>query len=367
MIIAISIAILFIFFIYSFEVFRNFTTAKLISTFGGALVFYLLLYNVTYNSDWDIYSTMFNNSASSNDFLFNFISKLFSARRLEYSSVYKFHIFLMGIGFIYFTSRFSYSSVFAVIITYLLFQLIPLSNQIRYYVAFSFYLISVYNLIVAKNVFGFTIFEVLSLLSHSGILLMYPFIYFYYITKSTHYFQKLISYGLIFAGLIFIFYLVGLVFLNHFSSYFEQDGLSSFKGGVFSNAIWLLWSLVIYFKNKRLSKSYADIINYDIKYQFLYKLSLYSVIFYPVSIIVQIFSHRYIVASLIVWVTFILYSLKFENSLFKRLNIISIFLLLNLVTFIYMYFLPAYILGLSGNDIAVELFMANPVFFFLFI
>jgi len=367
MIIGFFIAIILIVFTYIFEVFRYFTAGKIVSTFLGSFVFYLLLYNVTYNSDWDTYEAIYNGSKENSDFLFNLISEFYLARRYDYSFVYKTHILLMGTGFVYFASRFSYSNVFIVISTYLLFQLIPLSNQIRYYVAFAFFLISIYNLIVAKNKFGFAAFAILSLLSHAGTILMYPFLFFYYKTKSEKYFPKLILFSFILAAFFYIIYSVNLVYSNRLSSYFEQEGFSSVAGGIFTNSIWMLWSLFIFLKHKILTKSASNTIKYDIKYQFLYKLSLYSVIFYPISLIVQIFCHRYILSSLIVWVTYILYSMKYESSLFRRLRAISIFLGLVFVTFFHQYLLPGYLFANSGNDLAAELLMSNTIFYFIFL
>lgn len=196
---------------------------------------------------------------------------------------------------------------------------------------------------------------------------MYPFLYFYYKTKSKQYFQRLILFSLILAAFVYIIYSGNFIFSNRFDVYFEEEGLSSVAGGIFANSIWMLWLLFIFLKHKKLTKSASNTIENDIKYQFLYKLSLYSVIFYPISLIIQIFCHRYIMASLIVWVTYILYSMKYESSLFRRLRAISIFLGLVLVTFFHQYLLPGYLFANSGNDLAAELLMSNTIFYFIFL
>jgi len=125
--------------------------------------------------------------------------------------------------------------------------------------------------------------------------------------------------------------------------------------------------LFIYFKNKKLIKSSSEIIKSDIKYQFLYKLSFYSVLFIPIGLFVQIFVHRYILASLVIWVSFIFYSLKYEESLLKRIRSISIFLSLVIVSFLYIYILPTYLFGTSGMELPLVLFMSNSTLFFLFL
>lgn len=363
MILYISIAVFFIALVYVFEIFKDYSINKIFSLFLGVFVYYLLLYNVTYNSDWDMYESFFLGHAQSNDFLFNFISESFSARGYDYESVYKLHIVLMGFCFFYFANRNSYSNVFAIIATYLLFQLVPVSNQIRYFLAFSFFLTAVYNLIVARNRIVFLLFCILSLVSHSGIFLMYPFLYFYYFVNTASYTKKIILYSLVLAIGVYFVTLVQFIFDFHFGTYLEGDYLSSLLGGFLNNFVWLLWIIFIYLVNKRLLKSNVDLIEADVKYQFFYKLSLYSVLFLPVSLMLQILAHRYIEASLVVWLTFYFYAMQYEETLANRLKSISMLLLLIILTFLYIYILPSFLLGINATDAVFELFLSNKFFF----
>ena len=356
----------FLFFLFYFEFFKKFLFTKILSVLLGGFIFYLLLYNVTYNSDWDMYEAIFEGHIQSNDFLFNYISQSFYNRGYEYSSVYKLHILLMGFAFIYFSSKFSYSNICVIICTYLLLQLVPLSNQIRYYVAFSFFLIAIYNLIISKNKSFFTIFAILSLISHFAILLMFPFVYLFYNTKSNKYIRNILFYSLILSISFYFIFSIGALISFHFGSYFGSDLLSSFSGGILNNFIWLFWFLLIYKINKRLIRINLDIIESDIKYQFLYKLSLYSVIFFPISIFLQIIAHRYIAASLIVWIIYIFYSLNYIHSLVKRTQLIFIFYFLVILTFLYIYILPTYLLGVSGTEAVLKLLISNKLIFILF-
>jgi len=365
MISGIFIALMFVILVYSFEVFKKVRTTKIISTFIGVLIFYGLLFNITDNSDWENYEVYFNGYNETTDFLFSYISDVFSNNGYDYIAVYKFHILIMGIGFIYFASRFSFSNVFAVISCYLLFQFVPLSNQIRYYVAFTFFLISIYSLIVTKNKISFAIFAILSVLSHSAILLMYPFLYFYYKKNQKNYILNFFIFSFVFAGFFFAIYSYFLDSLSHFETYFEKESLSSLAGGVFSSFIWALWSIYLIYKNKRIELNFLDTVKKDVKYQFLYKLSLYSIIFYPMSLFLQIFRERYIMALFIVWVSFIFYSLNYEDSSHKRFSAISQFLVLIVITFLYVYFLPTYLIGISGTELTEQLIKANPDLVFL--
>lgn len=363
MILFIGLAVLYLAFIYCFEIFQDYSFSKITSLLLGGFVFYLLLYNVTYNSDWNMYDSIFMGHTQSNDFLFNLISSTFSDKGYDYSSVYKLHIFMIGFGIIYFVSRDSYSNVFGIITTYLLFQIVPVSNQIRYYVAFSFFLLAVYNLIVSRNRGLFIVFAFLSVLSHSTIFLMYPFLYFYYYTYNENYIRKLIVNSFVLAGFFYFISFLGFIFSFHFGSYFEESFLSSISGGLLNNFIWLFWFFFIYKINKRLMETHSSELESDVRYQFFYKLSLYSILFFPVSIMLQVLAHRYIAASLIVWLTFYYYSLNYEKSLKDRLLSISFFVVLIFATFFYIYVLPSILLGISTTEAVFELFLSNKFFF----
>jgi len=338
---------------------KNDHIIKIISSIISAYFFYLLLYNVTYNTDWDIYEQMFNGVRDSTDFLFNFLSNWYFLNGYNYSSLYQLHIILMGIGFIYFVSRFSNSAIFVIILIYLIFEMIPLSNQIRYFVAFAFFLIAIYNFIITKNYVIFLIFAFLSVLSHLGILLFYPFLYFFKKYESGKYEKKILLYSLIIATTLYLLNYIGFVFSNNLDSYLDKDNISSLTGGIYNLLIWALWMFFIYLKQKRFLMLNSNIIEIDIKYQFLYKLSLYPILFIPIGLYVQIFAHRYIFASIIIWLTYFIYSLKFEESLFHKIKSIYIFLIVVFVTFVYIYILPFYLFGTSVITLHQELFNSN--------
>ncbi|MEI8084596.1 MAG: EpsG family protein [Paludibacter sp.] len=337
---------------------RNNSLVNLISTLLGALVIYLFLFNVTYNSDWDNYESVFYGTSDVNDFLFKYLSNVFYLNGLDYSNLYQLHIVLMGLGFIYFASRFNYSGVFGIISIYLMFQIIPLSNQIRYYVAFAFFLIAVYNFIIKKNYFVFAIFAVFSYLSHSGILSMYPFIYFFYVINSEKFPKKMIIFSL-FAGL-FLYYLshINFIFSNNLDNYLKND-VSSLLGGIYNIIIWVLWLLFIYFNHKRLKKSNSVALESDVKYQFLYKLSYYSVIFIPIGLIIQAFAQRYVLASIIIWLCYVFYSIKYEVEFIQQKRFITRFLFLFIASLLYIFILPSFVFGTSSTVMIEELFMSN--------
>ena len=367
MILEIILILLFVCLLYSFEIFKNYSITKIISTFLGIFIFYFLLFNVTYNHDWNQYTSIYNDYLRSKDLLFGLLSSLFSSLGYEYVYLYRFHIFCIGFGLIYFISRFSFFYVFSAISIYLLFQIVPLCNQIRYFLAFSFFLISVYNLICKQNKLGFILGLILAIASHIGIFLMYPFLYFYYKIDTNKYLKKIILCSIIITIIVLFVYNFAMALFPRFSFYLGKKEISSFVGGLFNNFIWLFWYAFIFIRHRKLVNTEAVMIESngeelkienDVKYNFLYKLSLYGGIFYPVSFFLQILCHRFITASIIVWVIYLMYSLKYENDFFKHIRLITNFLFVVIFTFVYMYILPG-ILGIENNKALFEIFKSN--------
>jgi len=361
LLIGIILALVFVALVFVLEFSKGYTLTKVISLLLGASVFYLVLYNVSSNTDWLGYELMFDGELEGTDILFNSMVVYAKAVGLKYDFIYKTHIVLIGIGFLYFITRFSWAMIFAVISTYLLFQIVPVSNQIRYYLAYIATMLALYSLVVEKNNLNFILFAILSVLSHTGILLIYPFLFIYRRINSSQYFTIMFLASLVFGAFVFVFYNISLVVFARFAYYFAEDGVSTFFGGLFNNGIWILWSLYLVWINRRLSRENDDALQEDNQYQFLYKLSMYPVLFYPISFFIQITSHRYIIASLLVWLIFIFYTLRYESSVGRQIGAMSRFVVLVVISFVYFYALPAYLLPKLDENPLLEIVLSNPV------
>lgn len=339
--------------------FKNNILIKIAGNILSYIVFFLILFFVTDNSDWEIYEVFFNGYADSNDFLFTYILEIVKTKGLSYVYVYQVHIVLMSIGFFYIASRKSYSDVFLIITSYLLIQLVPLSNQIRYYVAFSFFLIAVYNLIVLNKRKIFFVFVILSLLSHFAIILLYLFIYFYYVIPSSEFLKKTLSYSVILAIAFYAIFVYGLSFLEHFSVYFQDDLLSSFSGGLLSNFIWLLWFVYLFLIHRRVIKYNNSIFEKDLYYNYLFKLSFFSILFMPIGFFLQIVVHRYVISLFIIWISYILYCINLENKSKNKFHSLLVFFLFVFFTVFYIYLLPELVLGIMGTEELLRILNSN--------
>ncbi len=330
------------------------------------MLFLGLLFGVTDNNDWGTYTYIFEGEIESNDFLFSVLSKYLFAKGYDFLFLYQIHIVIMAVFFVYFASRFGKSSTFIIICIYSILQFVPLSNQIRFFVAYSFFLFATYELMVGKNKILFAVFALMSFMSHFGILLMFPFILAFYKYGIANYIKRVMLWGIYFTIIVFVSYNIIITLLPQYIYYFSPEMTSTFLGGVFNNLIWILWFLLILRTHSKIMRESPNEINEDLKYNYLFKLSLYSIIFLPISFYLQIFSHRYIASAIIVWVAYLIYVNNYKATFYERIKSFSILIILFSVTFIYIYILPEYVIGISGYDTALETISSNSLFSIFF-
>lgn len=306
----------------------------------AAILFYLLLFNVTSNSDWQIYEHMFL-VENQRDLLFYFITIFVKHLGYEYPVVYKIHITLIGCGLIFFISRFSKNYLLIILTIILMFFIVQISNQIRYYLAFALFINSIYFLIVQEKKKYFLLFAVLSILSHFSILLLYLFLFFYYKFNLNKSIKITLLYAVVFLAVILsIDTLAFFGRLEYFNAYLQEDAQSTLIGGLFNTLIWIFWIALVFFRNRYLS-AYHSLEN-DKKYQFLYKVSLFPIIFVPTGMFMIVFASRYLMPFLIVWIIFFFYSMIYENNK-QRVKTILTFSFFVIITSFYYYILPQFL------------------------
>jgi len=133
--------------------------------------------------------------------------------------------------------------------------------------------------------------------------------------------------------------------LGEFSTYFES--LSSFLGGVYSNLLWLAWIVMIFYRNRNIITRNVDI-KFDKKYRFLYKFSIFPILFILIAVYLKIISSRYIEPFIVIWVSYYLYSSQYiSTSIQVNLRDFTKLILYLLISFIYVYYLPLLIFNKS--------------------
>jgi len=128
------IGLIFILLFYYFKIFQPTEVLKFLSVALSFLLFFLALFNVTYNTDWWAYEAAYQQDIFLNDIIFNFISDFFRNRGYDYTAVYKTYITIITIAIIFFASRFKASHTFIISSVFLIFNLMQISNQISYYI-----------------------------------------------------------------------------------------------------------------------------------------------------------------------------------------------------------------------------------------
>jgi hypothetical protein len=333
-----------IFFLNFFFLFTKSGPSKFYISVFSLSIFFILLLGVKETADSEGYMNFFENDEVKTDFLFRNLSTLFTNFGMEYYQLFQFHVILFGILYTFFISRFT-NNIFLILIFYLLMLYVPLANQIRYYLAFGFFLNAIYLLYFSKKKYLAYLFIIISILSHSAITLFYGFIILNKFSQNNNYLKRCLIISLVFFALIFSLNSLGLnAFIGNYELYFSNDAMSSLLGGVFNALPNIIIIILLYIRAKIALKKH-EVFKQDKSFQILYRLSFYSVIFMPASLYIQILSHRYIQASLIIWLCFYCYTLTLEKSFKVVFNHIICLTGVIIGLFYYTYFFSEIALG----------------------
>ncbi|MEC5166457.1 hypothetical protein RCH18_002197 [Flavobacterium sp. PL11] len=307
-------------------------------------LFYYLTFGVTDTADWEAYLWRFDDPDSKSDLLFRYLTVLAVLLGYSFEIIYQLHLVIFGFFFAFFISRFT-KNIFLVLIFYLVINYVPLVNQIRYYLALSFFLSSMYLLFCAKRKVLSVLLLILSILSHSSmvVLILFPFLSHYSTNKN---FLKRIFYASFsLFVLVFCFITLGISnFLPHYDLYFGKELTSSIIGGIFNNLPFIIFIIFLYIKQKSDVLKYPELLE-DQKFILLSRLSLFTIIFIPAAFYLQVLGHRYVQGFLVVWICLFLYPLRLEKSFYPYFS--SLIGLLSLLIFLlfYIYILTPLLFG----------------------
>lgn len=315
------------------------------------LSFYIFFYGITDTADWGMYDDFFKYEVIETDFLFRSLSLLTIALGYTFEDLYKVHILVYGYFFVKFISRFT-QNILLVIGFYVLIAYVPLANQIRYHLALGFFLNGLYLFYFNERKKSY-LFFIISLLSHSSMVVLFSFLIFEKRIEFAEFAKKCLVLSIIvFCGYNVIISIGLLDFLGKYKIYLISDELvSSFAGGVFNELPFIITLTTLYFWLKNVIKQIPQIIE-DKVFVFLYKLTFFSIFFIPISFNIQIIGHRYVQAFFLVWLCLFVYTLNYINI--KRTTIVcSIALALFMIFLVYYYyFFSKVVLGEeSGNYI----------------
>lgn len=225
-----------------------------------------------------------------------------------------------------------------VVVIYLPLIFIFFATQLRYFLGLYAVFLGLYYILVEKKKLPGIFFLMFAILSHYSLILFLPFILINRINIE-HYLNRIVRTALI---VFFTFTLLSGLIVQmigdlRFKDYFSVDLASSFAGGFFTFGPYLIMYLLIQLYYKVIVKRNPQAA-LDSKFVFLYKLSLYPLIFFGVALTLQVVGHRVIISTLVLPILFYIYGLSFVKLKSKKLVFNSIFALVICLLFFHLNF-----------------------------
>jgi len=331
---------------------------KPLSYFFTLIIFALLMVftvGITNTADWNMYYHYYKYEIEKTDFSYYQLSVLFNKYRLKYENLFVFHVVTSALITFFVVSRFT-RNVFYVLLLYYLLDYVHVVNQIRYYLGFPIMISGFYFLFVRKKYLLSIGLIVLSLLTHIGLVFLLLFIPIYYFIKPQKYLKTISLYSIFIFAIVFIISRTGLgTIIEHFGSYMEQEGISSFSGGFLNGMPYFLFIGFLLLISRKIDFTLPE---YKTpQFTFLYKITFLSIMLIPSALILQIIGFRYIKPTMIFWFIYFLYITKQQKSNKIRSIYFTIFFILAVISVFTTYFLKQLLSGSSEFEQEVEIIL----------
>jgi hypothetical protein len=343
----ILVLFLFLFLIIQEDLRKNDKYIAIINSLLNFLLLFIIIGSATFNNDWFVYELLYDEIKPTYDLFYILSFQLFRSFGLVYLDFYLWNQVLIFLLFLFFITRFTSKYLFFVVLVILIIASPNLSILLRFYTAFAFFLVSIYQFKINQNrSLGF-VFLFFATISHFGTIIfvgIFAIFKYFNIERSI---KSVLAVGL---GLLLVkeilFSLLSSLGIGSFAIYITEEEASSLQGGIMALLPYIPWMIFIYWQHRKVFRKNSAAQN-DEKYVFLYKLSLFPFFLVFLSIFTQIIQHRYVEPFSIVWCIFMIYSLRYEDSKQKRfLGVVTIFLLI-LASLYLKYFLPLLLIGRS--------------------
>lgn len=309
------------------------------------LLLFIIIGSATFNNDWIAYEELFDGLKPTYDLFYIISFEFFHSLNLTYQDFYLWNQIVIFLLLLFFITRFTSKYLFFVVLAILVLAGPNLSILLRYYTAFAFFLVAIYNLKVSRNRFMGYLFFSLAFISHFGTIIFLGvfLVYRYFTIEKTIKPVIAIAIALWFFKEILFGFLISLG-IGSFSIYVQEE--ASLKGGFLAALPYFPWMFFVYWQHRELLKKNSSI-KQDKKYIFLYQLSLFPFFFIVLGLFTQIILHRYIEPFIIVWCTYLCYSMQYEEKKMSRFfRGFRVFTLIT-VSFYFKYLLPLAMLGSS--------------------
>lgn len=336
--------IIFLLLIFEIKFIRK--ISKYLAPVCGFFILFIILGKATFNNDWIAYKELFEGIKPTYDLIYSTLFKIFRLNGFEFKDFYFFNQIIIFLSLLYFISKFRSESSLLICLSFLIAAGPNVSILLRYITAFIFFILSTYELYVHNNKRRALILFLISCLTHYSMICMIIFFPFYKLLSTKNVSKILIISSLLLFSLQNIVY--SLMLYSGIGSFeiYIKDSKSSLAGGLLASISYFPWFFIIFLRHKQLLKSSNTIILNDNNYLFLYRLSIFPVIFILPALQMQIISYRFIEPFIFVWATYLCYSMNFSSQ-YVKLKFTMILIALIMLTAFLKYILPFLVLGYS--------------------
>lgn len=311
---------------------QNLFNKKIVYYLWGFIFLLLFLYfttKITYTADYEMYSNFYDWNYDDTDFLFRNLITFYQKNNWGFQALFATHVVAITVLFYLFITKLN-ANVFYVLSIFISLIFVPYINQIRYFLAFPFFLLASYYLFYSRNLFLFFFFALLSALSHSGVIVLYSYFLFYIFVPEK--FRSIIlklSAAVLFLASYLIVNTSFYIYFDHFGEYLRNQNQSTILGGIFNILPTLAVVIPLFLLDKKYTGNRSDK-----TYLFLRRTSFFTVTFIPASIFMQIIAQRYVFPFLVVWIMFFLFLIKDKKTSIRNRYIIFSYLLLIFVLYL---------------------------------
>lgn len=280
--------------------------------FSYIVAFLLLIlpfWGLHYISDWDAYNYFFTNPSASRDYFFSVLANLFRENGLDFESLYRFNIFLIGISYLWLFRK-TNADLIVLAIVAIFFNYVAIGNQIRFFLAYPCCLLSFYYFINKKYWICFVLLT-FSIINHKTVIILFATLATTNILLYKFSPTKQIIYIIVANFAMFFMLNYTLSFDEKYTDYLSSNRISSLAGGAF-NVFPYLFPIYYTFILNRMIRKFNCGLAANKLYKFLYSSAIATCIFLVSGLQVQVLSNRFIVSFLPIWIS--LFSFVYTNT-----------------------------------------------------
>ena len=314
-------------------------------TVFAAVVFIAIYWNLTYTMDWAGYEYAFSHEEVSRDAAFTFFSNFFDERGWDYRALFRFHIVLMGVFFAWQYKQLRVNPL-SFIALGVLANYVAYVNQIRFYVALPLVLIALYHW-MQHRVLPACLLAVVGCYFHFSLVVFIAVFVFYASVVEKHNIRTQI-FIVAMMNIIVAICFDNRFFVNEqYENYYKAARISSILGDLFNlTPAMVAWFFIT--KIYATSRKNNGMREFE-RCRFLYTVCMCSTLLILISLRVQIFATRMIIALFPLWIAYFGITVQSISVYVRNLSKIA-----TVVTFSYFlfwrYFLPL-IFGVNGEFI----------------